>query len=94
VTGGGEPIRQPRRQYQIPKLQPRKQHLTETARIDHPVRTIEVLQRRQWQPCITKLAIVIILDDPGIALARPRLPSFADSALRLAILTCFYVEGY
>jgi hypothetical protein len=33
---------------------------------------MEALQRRQWRLRITKLAIVIILDDPGIALARPR----------------------
>ena len=56
----------------ITDAQARKQRLVERADIDHPLGIIEALQRRQRRTGIAELAGVIVLDDEGTALARPR----------------------
>ena len=59
--------------------QRREQRFAEGAGVQHPPLNIEAFQRRQWPPVIAKLAVVVILEDPGPALLRQ-----SSSAIRRA----------
>src|SRR5262249_483251 len=43
----------------------RKEHLAESAGVDHPVLAVQPLQRCDWSARIMILAIAIVFDDPG-----------------------------
>ena len=69
-AGGGKGLHQSRRNHQIGDAQGGKEHLREGTEIDHPI-GIQALQRRQRPPRIAELAVVVILQDPGVGFARP-----------------------
>ena len=62
--------------------QRREQRFAEGAGVQHPPLNIEAFQRRQWPPVIAKLAVVVILEDPG-----PRCCAQSSSAIRRAELS-------
>ncbi len=50
--------------------QARKQHLPETADVDHLPGFVESLQRRERPAAVAEFAVVVVLDDPDVVLAR------------------------
>ncbi len=66
-----ECFRQTDGHHQISHAQRREQRFAEGAGVQHPTLNIEAFQRRQRPPVIAKLAVVVILEDPGPALLRP-----------------------
>ena len=57
--------------HEIAEPQPRQQHLAEGAREDHAAVRIEPLQRRKRAALVTKLAVVVVLEDEALARRGP-----------------------
>ncbi len=49
-----------------------EKHLVQGADVDHAGPLIQALQRGQWPSAVAKFAVVVVLDDPGARLGRPR----------------------
>src|SRR5690606_24193629 len=71
VLGGGKRADHPGGQDQVGEAERRKENLAERPRIDHAPRPIESLDRRERPAQIAELAVVIILDDPGVSPLGP-----------------------
>lgn len=57
---------------QVGQRQARVDDLREGAGVQHAVLPVQALQRRQRMPGIAVLAVVIVLDDPGLRILGPR----------------------
>ena len=55
----------------VADAQPREHHLGERADVDHPALLVETLEGRQRPAAVAVLAVVIVLEDEGVGLARP-----------------------
>ena len=66
-----EPLDLRFRHDQIGKPNAREKHLAERAGIEHTPITIQALQRRQRAADIPVLAVIVVLDDPGVVLRCP-----------------------
>src|SRR5579863_4316150 len=56
----------------IAETQSRKKRLVECSDIDDALGLIEALERSEWPAAISEFAGVVVFDDPGALLARPR----------------------
>ncbi len=72
IARADESVHQGSRHHGVADAQARKQRLVERTDIDHLLGIIEALQGSQRRAGIAKLAGVIILEDEGAALPRPR----------------------
>ena len=70
-AGAAERIGQFVRHDQVAQPQAGKQHLAEAAGVQHALRPIEALQRRQRMAGVAELAVVIVFQHPGAGLCRP-----------------------
>jgi hypothetical protein len=62
----GEALHKADWQNGITDPQGREQDLAHRADIDNPARRIQAVQARQWRPCVAKLGIVVVFDNPGV----------------------------
>ena len=69
---GDERVNQRRRDDQVRQPQRREQRFGEGAEVQHPATAIRALHRRYRQAVVMKLAVVIVLDDPGLLPVRQR----------------------
>ena len=69
---GDERVNQRRRDDQVRQPQRREQRFGEGAEVQHPATAIQALHRRYRQAVVMKLAVVIVLDDPGLLPVRQR----------------------
>ena len=68
---GDERLDQLRRHDQVPEPERREEHLAERPRVDHAARRVEPLERRERASRVAVLAVVVVLEDPRPARARP-----------------------
>src|SRR6266568_6258297 len=64
-------LEQLRRSDQVAQAQGGKEHLAKGSDIQHAPGAIQPLQCLQWPPAEAILAIVVVLDDPGVCLSAP-----------------------
>ena len=69
--GPDEGRRQVRRHDKVSQPQRRKQQLAEAARVEDALPAIQALQRRQRTPGIAELAVIVVLQHPGVGLGGP-----------------------
>ena len=72
AAGDGQRFDERQRRHEVTDAQRRAQHFAERADVDDAIGGVEPLERRQRPAGVAVFAVVVVFDDPRLALARPR----------------------